>query len=75
VKDFYKWQEGTKNACENVANTACHKLVTDMWYETRISAIIQYWANNGRRVRKAEARTLKLTMAQFNSVNMQHLIL
>ncbi|CAN6294947.1 unnamed protein product, partial [Urochloa humidicola] len=61
-------QEGMLNTAVEVADRACRMLVNDMWHETRICAIVQYWAGKGRRVTKKEARRLKMTRQQFLSV-------
>ena len=39
MQDFYRCEEGMMTVAREVANTACHKLVADMLYETRIQAI------------------------------------
>ena len=61
-----------KDLAMETANRACYKRVTDMWYEARIGAIIVYWAGKGRKVKKVEARTMKLTRQQYISVNAQN---
>lgn len=56
-----------------VANRACPKLVTDMFYEARIQAKITYHAQHHKvRVTKAEARNMRLTKEEYMKVNIEH---
>ena len=79
MQEFYKPLDGTLNQTIEVADTACRKLVADMWYETKLCAIIQWWAHHApkrerRSVPKVEARRMMLTKEQILKVNVQHLI-
>jgi hypothetical protein len=53
-----------------VSTRACKKLVTDIIYETRLQAIVNYNAMvEGRRVSKVEARGMTLSQAQYIQVS------
>jgi hypothetical protein len=53
-----------------VAETACCKLVKDMHYETRIQAIIQYYAEyKHMKIKKPQARQMRLTKEEYMMVN------
>ena len=55
-----------------VASKACYKLVTDMLYEARIQAVIDYKAKIERvRIYKGPARDIRLTQEQYLRVNTQ----
>lgn len=73
MQDFYRLADGvTLTDARRVASTACYKLVQDMNYEARIAAIIFYKGDREHvKVKKEEARNLRLTREQFLSVNMQ----
>jgi hypothetical protein len=43
-----------------------------MHYEARLQCIINYWAGLGRKVRKADARTMTLTQEQYIAVSTEH---
>ena len=44
MQDFYRWEDGTLPEATMVANTACYKLVADMFYEARVQAVVDYKA-------------------------------
>ena len=56
-----------------VANTACHKLVVDMLYETRIQANCDYKRHIEKvKTNKGAMRNLRLTQEQYMMVNIQY---
>ena len=66
MQDFFRCEEGYEGQAAVVAHEADKKLVKDMHYEARIQAIIDYYANYRRmKVKKEEARTMKLTWEQY----------
>jgi hypothetical protein len=55
---------------EVVSTGACRKLVTDIIYEARLQAIVNYNAMvKGRRVSKVEARGMTLSQVQYIQVS------
>lgn len=51
-----------------MAHTACLKLVKDLHYESRVQAIIDYYAALKISVKKQAARQMKLTREQYLAV-------
>ena len=71
MQDFYWLAEGYADKADQVQDTVCKKLVLDMHYEAQIQCVINYGAVKfGRKISKAEARTLKLTMEQYLEVKL-----
>ena len=55
-----------------VASKACYKLMTDMLYEARIQAVIDYKAKIEKvRIYKGPVRDFRLTWKQYSWVNTQ----
>jgi hypothetical protein len=64
MQDFYRCEQGKEAQAEVVSTRACRKLVTDIIYEARLQAIVNYNAMvKGRRVSKVEARGMTLSQA------------
>ena len=79
MQDFYRCERGYEEMAEDQINKACTKLVSDMEYEARIQAVIEYYALHKPapryKVDKTEARTMKLTVEQYQQVNVTTLII
>ncbi|CAN6163763.1 unnamed protein product, partial [Urochloa humidicola] len=59
--EFYRWPDGREQECRRHARVACHKLVHDMHYESRVQANVTYISKEeGRRVTKEQVRNLVL---------------
>ena len=70
--DFYRCKEGMMPSAMQVASKACYKLMTDMLYEARIQAVIDYKAKIEKvRIYKGPARDIRLTREQYLRVNTQ----
>lgn len=73
MQDFFRCQEGYQQLANEVAMTACRKLVKDMMYESRISQNIFYKAKyEGVKLNKAACRNLLLTKEQYLMVSIEH---
>ena len=73
MQDFYRWEDGTLPEATMMANTACYKLVTDMLYEMRVQAVVDYKSRIEKvKVGKPEARNIRLTQEQYLEINVQH---
>ena len=73
MQDFYRCEEGMMIVAREVANTACHKLVADMLYETRIQANCDYKRHIEKvKTNKGAMRNLWLTWEQYMMVNIQY---
>ena len=71
MQDFYTCEPGYNDDATVVAHNRCHKLVKDMLYEAQVQAVINYCATfEHRRVKKEEARHIKLTKEQYLLVNL-----
>ena len=54
-----------------MAHNRCRKLVKDMHYEAQVQCVINYYATFLRqRIKKEEARTVRLTREQYLQVNL-----
>ena len=74
MQDFYRCVEGQEALVNQVAHTACYKLMMDMHYEARVQAIVSYCADVEKRsVNKPAARDIFLTRDQYLKVNKCHL--
>ena len=70
MQDFYRCEPGYEAIAAQVADTACHKLVKDMHYETRIQSVITYCADvEKRKVSKDVPRNMFLMREQYLRVN------
>jgi hypothetical protein len=70
MQDFYRCEQGKEAQAEVVSTRACKKLVTDIIYEARLQAIVNYNATvEGRRVSKVEARGMTLSQVQYIQVS------
>ena len=73
MQDFFRIQEGQEESVYQVAYASCKRRVTDLHYESRIQAHIDYNAKFLlRRVNKEEARRMTLTREQYIQVNTKH---
>jgi hypothetical protein len=72
MHDFFRCVPGLETRADVVASNRCKKIVVDMHYEARLQCIINYWAGLGRKVRKADARTMTLTQEQYIAVSTEH---
>ena len=62
MQDFYRCQEGYEAKVASISEEAAKKLMKDIHYDTRVQAIIDYYAQyRGMKVKKEEARTMNLT--------------
>ncbi|KAL6650327.1 hypothetical protein ACP70R_009252 [Stipagrostis hirtigluma subsp. patula] len=66
--DFYRCEPGQEARAAMVARTVCKKRVTDLRYEARIQAIIDYHAAQKVKIKKPPTKLLKLTREQYLSV-------
>ena len=70
MQDFYRCDEGMMTRVMQVANRACYKLVTDMLYEVRIQAVIDYKSRIEKvKNNKGHARDIRLNREQYLQVN------
>lgn len=70
MQDFFRIQEGQEERAYRVAYASCKKRVTDMHYDSRIQAHLDYNAKIlFRRVTKEEARRMTLSKEQYLQVN------
>ena len=68
MQDFYRCYPGTEGRAGVVAHTACMKLVKDLHYESRVQAIVDYYAALTVTVKKKDARQMVLTREQYLAV-------
>ena len=78
MQDFYRCVEGQEARVNELAHTACYKLVKDMHYEVRVQAVILYCSEYEKmsikkEVKKEVARKLFLTREQYLKVNKYYL--
>jgi hypothetical protein len=70
MQDFFRCRPGMEANADAVADKCCHTLVTNLHYEARVQAIINYHATVlGERVNKEQARTMRLTREQYLEVS------
>jgi hypothetical protein len=70
MQDFFRVERGYEQRANQVAATACQKLVKDMHYEARIQAIIQSNVEYRHlKVNKKQARQMRLTREEYMMVN------
>jgi len=73
MQDFFRIQEGQEESAYQVAYASCKRRITDLHYESRIQAHIDYNAKFLLRcVNKEEARRMTLTREQYIQVNTKH---
>ena len=69
MQDFFRCEPGAEASAERVTRAACQKLVSDMLYEARKQAVIDYNAKfNYTKVTKKEACTMQLTREEYMKV-------
>jgi len=70
MQDYFKVEEGYETRALQVLAKSCRKRITDMRYEVRLQAIIDYCAiYELRKVKKQDARLMHLTREQYLKVN------
>ena len=78
MHDFFSCQPGQEARAYQVAYASCKRRVSDLYYEARLQAHVDYNATyRKRRINKTQARrqTKILTWEQFLQVNRKHLLL
>ena len=69
MQDFFRCEPGTEAVAERVTRRSCQKLVSDMIYEARKQAVIDYNAIKKKvKVTKADACTMQLTRNEYIAV-------
>ena len=75
MQDFFRCEPGTEAVAERVTRRSCQKLVSDMIYEARKQAVIDYNAVKKKiKVTKKEACTMQLTREEYMEVIQRTLI-
>ena len=70
MQDYFKVEEGYETRAPQVLAKSCRKRITDMHYEARLQAIIDYCAIYELwKVKKQDARLMHLTREQYLKVN------
>lgn len=72
LQDFYRCEPGQEARALMLARQVCKKKVTDLVYEGRIQAVIDYNATIGVKVTKEAARTMKLEPQQYMKVKIDY---
>jgi hypothetical protein len=76
MQDFFRCQEGQEERAYQVAYASCKRHVSDLVYESRIQAHIDYNAKfSKRRIDKTQVRRETLTREQYLQVNRKHILL
>jgi hypothetical protein len=76
MQDFFRCQEGQEERAYQVAYASYKRSVSDLVYESRIQAHIDYNAKfRKRRIDKTQARRETLTREQYLQVNRKYLLL
>lgn len=71
MQDFFTCEDGYEEEADRVAHNRCYKLVKDMHYEAQVQCVINYGASFLRqKIKKEEARNLKLTKEQYLEVTL-----
>ena len=71
MQDFYTCLPGHEEAATAVIHNRARKLVKDMHYEAQVQCVINYIAIHlNRRIKKEEARTVRLTREQYMLVHL-----
>jgi hypothetical protein len=74
MQDFFRCQPGLEERAYLVAYASCKRRVSDLLYESRIQAHIDYNATfRNRRINKTQARRETLTREQYLKVNRKYL--
>jgi hypothetical protein len=70
MQKYFRPEEGLEAQADRAAATACRKYITDMHHEGCVQAHRDYYASVLRQsLRKAEARQIMLTRAQYLEVD------
>jgi len=73
MQDFFKCAEGYEARAAKASAKSFRCRISDMHYEARLQAIIDYCAvYEHRKVKKEDARLMHLTKEQYLKVNIQH---
>jgi len=78
MQDFFRCQPGQEARAYQVAYASCKRRVSDLYYEARLQAHVDYNATyRKRRINKTQVRrqTEILTREQYLQVNRKHLLL
>ena len=78
MQDFFRCQPGQEARAYQVAYASCKRHVSDLYYEARLQAHVDYNATyRKRRINKTQVRrqTEILTREQYLQVNRKHLLL
>jgi hypothetical protein len=78
MQDLFRCQPGQEEWAYQVAYASSKRRVSDLYYEARLQAHIDYNATySNRRINKKQARSLTeiLTREQYLLVNTKHLLL
>ena len=78
MQDFFRCQPGQEARAYQVAYASCKRRVSDLYYEARLQAHVDYHATyHKRRINKTQARrqTEILTREQYLQVNRKQLLL
>lgn len=76
MQDYFRVDEGVDPArLQATLNKSCQKRVTDMFYESRVQCVVNWYRLRlGERMKKEEARTKKLTREQYIEVDNEYYI-
>ena len=70
MQTHFRCVDGEEEEAAKVVRNSCKKKVSEMWYEARIGAAINYHARVlGQKLPKEEARSVTLTRDQYLQVN------
>ena len=73
MQNIFICEPGYEARVEQVSRIACRKLVTDMHYNARIQAVVDYNATHHHiKVSKTKARNMRLRQEQHLQVNIAY---
>ena len=73
MQDFFKYAEDYEARAAKALDKSFRGRISDMHYEVRLQAIIDYCAvYEHQKVKKEDARLMHLTKEQYLKVNIQH---
>ena len=76
MQEFFRCQPGHEERAYHVAYASCKRRVSDLYYESRLQAHIEYNATyRHRRINRPQSRREILTREQYIQVNRKHLLL
>jgi hypothetical protein len=68
MQDFYRCEPGYEDQARNVSIAVCKNLLSNLKYEARLQSIVDFYAYQGVKVNKTQARTMFLTAEQYLAV-------